>query len=77
MIAKMIARKPIDNPKPLLMIGMIFLALGQAWPRLLPFTGNLGPDAIDGIKGLLMGIALGLLGWYVILGSRLRRAGKL
>ena len=77
MIAKMIARKPIDNPKPLLMIGMIFLALGQAWPRLLPFTGKLGPDAIDGIKGLLMGIALGLLGWYVILGSRLRRVEKL
>ena len=73
MLARMIWKKPIDDPKPLLKIGMLFLAISQAWPRLLPVTGSLGPDAIDGIKGLLMGIALGLLAWSVILTKRLRR----
>jgi len=74
-LAKMILKKPLDSPKPLMMIGMVFLALGQAWPRLLPVTGNLGPDAIDGIKGLLLGIAFGMLAWSVILSKRLR-AGR-
>jgi hypothetical protein len=74
-LAKMILKKKLDNPKPLMTIGLVFIALGQAWPRLLPVTGNLGPDWIDGIKGLLMGIAIGLLGWSVILNKRLR-AGR-
>ena len=72
MLAKMILKKQLDNPKPLMMLGLVFLGLGQAWPLLLPVTGNLGPDWIDGIKGLLMGIAIGLLAWSVILNKRLR-----
>jgi hypothetical protein len=70
----MILKKPVDNPKPLMMIGLVFLALGQAWPRLLPLTGNLGPDAIDGIKGLLLGVAFATLGWSIILTRRIRGA---
>ena len=62
------------GPKPLLAMGMVFLALAAAWPRLLPVTGNLGTDAIDGIRGLLMGLAIGLILWSVLLSSRLRRA---
>jgi hypothetical protein len=72
MLAKIILRKPVANPKPVMMIGLVFLALGQAWPRLLPVTGNLGPDAVDGIKGLLMGVAFGVLAWSIILNKRLR-----
>jgi hypothetical protein len=75
-LAKIGYKKKLDNPKPLMMLGLVFLALGQAWPRLLPVTGNLGPDWIDGIKGLLMGIAMGLLGWSVILNKRLRAGGR-
>ena len=71
----MTLRKRVD-PKPVLAIGMVFLALAFAWPRLLPVTGNLGTDAIDGIRGLLMGLAIGLILWSVLLSSRLRRAGR-
>jgi hypothetical protein len=74
-LAKMGYKKRLDNPKPLMMIGLVFLALGQAWPLLLPVSGDLGPDWIDGIKGLLMGIAIGLLAWSLILNKRLR-AGR-
>jgi hypothetical protein len=76
MIAKLVFKKPIDDPKPLMRFGMLFLGLALAWPKFIPVTGNLGPDAIDGIKGLLMGIAFGVLGWSVILNNRLRRAGR-
>jgi hypothetical protein len=72
----MIFRKRVEDPKPILRIGMFFLALALVWPRLLPVTGNLSTDAIDGINGLLMGLAIGLNLWAVILGSRLRRAGR-
>ena len=75
MLAKMILKKRLDNPKPLMMVGLVFLALGQAWPRLVPVTGNMGPDWIDGIRGLLMGIAFGLLAWSIILNKR-RRADR-
>ena len=76
MLANMIFKKPIDDPKPLLRIGTLFLGLALAWPKFVPVTGNLGPDAIDGLKGLLMGIGFGLLAWSVILNKRLRRAGR-
>jgi hypothetical protein len=67
MIMKMIFRKEIQNPKAVLRLGMLFLAISVAWPRLLPLTGSLGTDAVDGVKGLLLGIALGLM----ILAARL------
>jgi hypothetical protein len=73
---EMILRKRAVDPKPVLRIGLVFLALGAAWPRLLPVTGNLGPDAIDGIRGLLLGLAIGLILWSVLLSKRLRRTGS-
>ena len=56
--------------------GMLLLGISLAWPKFVPVTGNLGPDAIDGVEGLLMGIAFGLLGWSLVLNKRLRRAGR-
>jgi hypothetical protein len=53
---------------------MAFLALSSAWPRLLPVTGNLGTDAIDGIRGVLMGVGFGLMCWAAALIGRQRRA---
>ena len=73
MIAKMIFKGPIENPKPLAKTGMAFLALSSAWPGLLPVTGNLGTDAIDGIRGVLMGIGFGLVAWAAVLIGRQRR----
>jgi hypothetical protein len=32
-------------------------------------TGGLGTDAVDGIKGLLLGISLGLMIWAARLGA--------
>ncbi len=61
MIMRMFFRNGAQDPKPLFRIAMLFLAASIAWPRMLPFTGNLGTDAIDTIKGLLLGVALGLL----------------
>jgi hypothetical protein len=74
MIARMIFKGPIENPKPLVKTGMAFLALSSAWPRLLPVTGNLGTDAIDGIRGVLMGVGFGLMCWAAALIGRQRRA---
>jgi len=74
MISRMIFKERVGDPKPILRLGMFFLAIALAWPRFLPVAGNLGPDAIDGVRGLLMGLAIGLNLWAVILGSRQRRA---
>ena len=61
MIAKRLFRNETQNPKLVVRIGMLFLAISIAWPRIVPVTGNLSPDAVDGIKGMLLGIALGLM----------------
>jgi hypothetical protein len=76
MIAKMILGKPIEDSKQLMRIGMAFLAIGLAWPKFLPVTGSLGPDSIDGIRGLLLGLGMGLTLWAVTLAGRRRRARR-
>ena len=41
--------------------------------RFLPVAGGLGPDAIDGARGFLFGLAIGLNLWAARVGGRLRR----
>jgi len=53
---------------------MAFLLIALVWPRFLPVTGNLGPDAIDGVRGLLIGLSISLNLWALVLSSRQRRA---
>jgi hypothetical protein len=77
MIMKMVFRKGLEDPKPMLRVGMLFLGIGLAWPLLVPVTGNLSPDAIDGIKGFLLGIGIALSLWAVRLVGRQRRAGRM
>ena len=77
MIMKMVFKKGLDDPKPLLRVGMLFLGIGLAWPRLVPLTGNLSPDAIDGLKGFLMGVGMALTLWAARLVGRQRRAGRM
>jgi hypothetical protein len=69
MIMRMIFRRERPDPKLILRIGMLFLAISIVWPRLVPLTGSLGTDAVDGLKGLLLGIALGLMIWAARLGA--------
>ena len=61
MIMNMIFKDEKRDPKRVLRFGMLFLAISIVWPRFLPVTGHLSPDAIDLIKGLLLGVALGLM----------------
>jgi hypothetical protein len=68
----MILRNHAKDPRQIMMMGMVFLALGLAWPRFLPVTGNLGPDAIDVMRGVLTGLGIGLNLWAAALGARLR-----
>ena len=65
----MIMKKEIQNPKPLVRIAMVFLALSAAWPRLIPYGRSLGTDVVDGVKGLLLGLAIGFIIWASRLGG--------
>jgi hypothetical protein len=69
MIMKMIFKNETIEPKRVLRVGMLFLAISIVWPRLVPITGHLSVDGVDGIKGLLLGVALGLMTWAGRLGA--------
>jgi hypothetical protein len=71
----MILRIAAKDPKALMMMGMAFMVLGQLW-RFVPVTGGLSEDAIDGLRGLFLGLSIGLLLWSVLLNGRLRRGKK-
>jgi hypothetical protein len=73
MIARMIAKNPREGARFLFKTAMLFLGTGLAWPRFVPVTGNLGQDAIDGVRGLLLGIGIALALWAALVGGRLRR----
>jgi hypothetical protein len=52
---------------------MACLLVALVWPRFLPVTGGLGGDTIDGLRGLFLGLSIGLNLWAVVMGARLRR----
>ena len=72
----MVFKKREKNPQSMMMVGMASLALALLWPRFLPVTGGLGPDAIDGLRGALIGISIGLNLWAVRLGGVKRRGNR-
>jgi hypothetical protein len=45
----------------LIKLAMLALMISIAWPRLIPAPSGLSEEWIDGIKGALMGMALGLI----------------
>jgi hypothetical protein len=72
----MIFRNREKNPQAMMMAGMASLALALVWPRFLPVTGSLGPDAIDGLRGVLIGVSIGLNLWAARLGGIERRGNR-
>jgi hypothetical protein len=56
--------------KAMFILGLVFMILANAWPRLLHTTFGLGPDWVDGVRGLLFGISFGLLLWGIRLNCR-------
>lgn len=54
-------------------VGMACLALALMWPRFLHLTFNFGPDLIDGVRGVLFGVSIGINLWAVKLTYRQRR----
>ena len=69
----MILRNQAKDPKQLMMIGMAVLVPALVWPRFIPLTGHLGSDAIDGIRGVLIGMSIALNLWAARLIGRQRR----
>jgi hypothetical protein len=69
----MISPNRPKDPKALMSIGMMFLVLALIWPRFLHLGANLGPDWIDGVRGMLFGVSIGMNLWSVRLAARQRR----
>jgi hypothetical protein len=57
----MTPRKALKDPKTMIRAGMVCLLLFNIWPRFLHLAFNLGPDWIDALRGVLLGLAMGLI----------------
>ena len=53
-------RNILNNPRTMMRIAMAFLLLFFIWPRFLHLTFGLGEDWVDGLRGMLLGVTLGL-----------------
>lgn len=71
----MIFRNRLKDPKAMMSIGMVCLVVALLWPRFLPLTGNMGPNWIDGVRGLLFGMSIGMNLMSLTLMARQRRCG--
>jgi hypothetical protein len=65
----MILRNRRRDPKALVSLGMLALAISIAWPHFIPVGTRISEDLVDGVKGVFLGIALGLLIWGAKLGG--------
>jgi hypothetical protein len=71
----MILRIGSKDPKALMMMGMVFMVLGQMW-RFVPASAGLSEDAVDGLRGVFLGLSIGLLLWSTWLNGRHRRGKR-
>jgi hypothetical protein len=69
----MIFRNREKNSHAMMMVGIASLAVALVWPRFLPVTAGLGSNAIDGLRGVLIGVSIGLNLWAARLGGMKRR----
>lgn len=51
----------IKNPRTVFRLAMISLIIMLAWPRLIDPVLRIGEDASDGLRGVFLGLTLGLL----------------
>lgn len=58
------------EPAVLLTIGMMCLAFALALPRFVHPTAQFGPDLMDGVRGFVFGVSIGMNLWSVILAKR-------
>jgi hypothetical protein len=65
----MLFRTGKKDPKVMIRLGMLALAVSIAWPRFIPAGAGLSENLIDGVKGTFLGMALGLLIWAGMLGG--------
>ncbi|HEX8174920.1 MAG TPA: hypothetical protein VF543_07360 [Pyrinomonadaceae bacterium] len=63
----------MKNPKAMIRIGMACLLVCLTWPGFFHFTADLSPALIDGVRGFLLGVSIGLNLWAVRLICRQRR----
>ena len=64
------------NPRVMIKIGVVFL-LFFFLMNLLPHpTSSFGDGLFDGVHGMLLGVAMGLLLWATYLNGRNRRAAN-
>ena len=68
----MILKSVGHDPRKLKLIGMTFLLLAFASKLVRP-SALLGGDALDFVRGLLFGVAIGFSLWAVYLYGRQRR----
>jgi hypothetical protein len=64
----------VQNPKRLMMLGMLFIIAFNIWPRYVPIGRGLDVDLTDGIRGLFMGLGIGFNLWFVWLMGKQRQA---
>jgi hypothetical protein len=72
----MILRNRAKNPKLMIRLGMLALAVSIVWPRLIPAGSGFSEGVVDGVKGAFLGMALALLIWGAKLGGFNRQNGK-
>jgi len=72
----MIFSKRPNDPRVLMPLGMLCLALAFILPRFFHPTGNFGPDFMDGLQGGLLGMSIGLNLFSAVVAGRQRRCGQ-
>jgi hypothetical protein len=72
----MIFPNRVKDPRAMMSIGMMFLVIALVWPRFFHATANFSPNLMDGVRGMLFGIAIGMNLWSVKLAARQRRSSR-
>jgi hypothetical protein len=73
----MLFRNREKDPKTMIRIGMLALATSIIIPWFVTVRGSFAEGFVDGLRGVLLGMALALLIWGAKLGGFNRRtAGK-
>ena len=57
----MIFRNRLKNPQPLFFLAMLCIVLSNLLPRFLQTHVHAGENWTDGLRGLFLGLAIGLL----------------